>query len=212
MAYLFGIAEETRPVWLFGFYSFCSRYSRQSRVAGQIFVLFSVLKIRHCRWRSIEQRSSLLGQTMARSCIESRILQGIIEGIDRDPVPPELEEKLEHIRRIVDLPPMVPELVLTSDRITPHHFLQWDPRVFRSDPIWGSVSFPPGQDLTVSGLPYLFVAVVFFVDNGMRVGDRPCTEVHLFRAFSGKAYFNFCYWTNGQLRVERITLLLSNCQ
>ena len=48
MAYLFGIAEETRAVWLFGFYSFCSRSSRQSRVAdGQIFVLFSVLKIRH---------------------------------------------------------------------------------------------------------------------------------------------------------------------
>lgn len=108
---------------------------------------------------------------MARSCIESRILQGIIEAIDRDPVSAELEEKLEHIRRIVDLPPMVPELVLTSDRITPHHFLQWDPRVFRSDPIWNSVSFPPGQDLTVSGLPYLFVAVVFFVDNRMRVGE-----------------------------------------
>ena len=108
---------------------------------------------------------------MAMSCIKSRILQGIIEGIECDPVPPELEELLEHIRRVVNLPPRVPELVLTSDRIAPHHFLQWDPRVFRSGPIWNSVSFPPGQDLTESGLPYLFVAVVFFVDNRMRVGE-----------------------------------------
>ena len=43
-------------------------------------------------------------------------------------------------------------------------------------------------------------------------GIRPGTEVHLFRAFFGNAYFNFCYWTKGQLRVERIKSLLSNCQ
>ena len=33
---------------------------------------------------------------------------------------------------------------------------------------------------------------------------RPCTEVHLFRAFSGKAYFNFCCWPKGQLCVKGI--------
>ena len=110
-------------------------------------------------------------QTMARSCIKSRILQGIIDGIERDPVSEELEETLERIRRMLDLPPRVPEITLTSARITPQTFLHWDPRVFRSDPIWSSVSFPPDQDLTASGMLYLFVAVVFFVDNRMRAGE-----------------------------------------
>jgi hypothetical protein len=41
---------------------------------------------------------------------------------------------------------------------------------------------------------------------------RPRTELRLFWAFSGKAYFNFCCWANGQLQVEGIKSLLSNCQ
>ncbi len=65
---------------------------------------------------------------MAVSSINSRILQGIIEAIDGAPVSEELEATLEGIRRMLHLPKMVPEVVLDADRITPQHFLQWDPR------------------------------------------------------------------------------------
>lgn len=107
---------------------------------------------------------------MAMSCIESRIMQGLIDRIDGHPVSDELEEKLEHIRRILDLPRMVPDISLPSDSVTTKHFLQWDPQVFFPGPIWNSVSFPPGRAVTESGI-YLFVAVMFFVDNKMRAGE-----------------------------------------
>ncbi len=107
---------------------------------------------------------------MVVSCIKSRILQGIIEAIDGAPVSEELEARLERIRRMLHLPKMVPEVVLDSDRITPQHLLQWDPRVFVLGPIWNSVSFPPGRAVTKSRL-YLFVAVLFSVDNQMRDGE-----------------------------------------
>jgi hypothetical protein len=107
---------------------------------------------------------------MAVASIKSRILQGIIEGIDGDPVTGELEATLERIRRMLHLPKMVPEAELDAHRITPQHFLQWDPRVFVSGPIWDSVSFPPGRAVTKSRV-YLFIAVLFFVDNRMRAGE-----------------------------------------
>ncbi len=71
---------------------------------------------------------------MAMSCIKLRILQGIIDSIDGHLISEELEEMLEQIRRMLDLPRMVPEIALTSDRVTPEHFLQWDPRVFLPGP------------------------------------------------------------------------------
>ena len=104
------------------------------------------------------------------SCIKSRILQGIIDGIEGDTVSEEHEEMLEQIRLMLDLPRMVPEIALTSDRVTPEHFLQWDPRVFLPGTIWNTVFFPPDRAVTESGI-YLFVAVVFFVDNKMRDGE-----------------------------------------
>jgi hypothetical protein len=104
---------------------------------------------------------------MAVSCIKSRVLQGKIEAINGAPVSEELEATLERNLRMLDLPRMVPEVELASDRTTPQHFLQWDPRVFVLGPIWNSVSFPPGRAVTESGL-YLFVIVLFFVDNKMR--------------------------------------------
>jgi hypothetical protein len=107
---------------------------------------------------------------MAMSCIKSRILQGIIDGIEGDTVSEEHEEMLEQIRRTLDLPRMVPEIALTSDRVTPEHFLQWDPRVFLPGTIWNTVFPPLDRAVTESGI-YLFVAVLFSVDNKMRA---PC--------------------------------------
>lgn len=122
--------------------------------------LFFLTENCHCviAIASLAKTTPLFGKTMAMSCMKSRILQGIIDGIEGDPVSEELEEMLERIRHMLDLPRMVPEIALTSDRVTPEHFLQWDPRVFLPGMIWNSVFFPPGRAVTESGI-HLFVAV-----------------------------------------------------
>jgi hypothetical protein len=142
---------------------------RANREWPQVMVKHLFILKSHCVI-NLAKTSPLFGKTMAMSCIKSRILQGIIDRIEGHPVSEELEEMLERIRRILDLPRMVPEIALTSDRVTPEHFLQWDPQVFLPGPIWNSVLFPPGRAVTESEI-YLFVAVIFFVNNKMRDGE-----------------------------------------
>jgi hypothetical protein len=64
---------------------------------------------------------------------------------------------------------MVPEIIL-PDFVSPQLFLQWDPRVFWPGSIWRTVSFLTDGKIT-DNENYLFVAVVFSVDNRMRKGE-----------------------------------------
>ena len=48
---------------------------------------------------------------------------------------------------------------------------------------------------------------IIIVAGPMQELTRPCTEVNLFLAFSGKEYFNFFCWAKGQMRVDEIKSL-----
>jgi hypothetical protein len=66
---------------------------------------------------------------------------------------------------------MVPEIRLPRHHgVTRQHFLQWHPRVFRPGSIWSTVSFLPDGKITDNEI-YLFVAVLFSVDNKMLAGE-----------------------------------------
>jgi hypothetical protein len=99
---------------------------------------------------------------MAMPSNQSRILTIVAAAIQN-------ADTVEAVRDLLNLQKMVPEIRLTAARVTKEHFLQWDPRVFMSGNIWHTVSFS-GADITNSDI-YLFVAVVFLVDNKMREGE-----------------------------------------
>ena len=105
---------------------------------------------------------SVWSKEMAMASNASRVLQFVADEIE-DP------DFAENLRIYFKLPKMVPEMIL-PDCVSRHHFLQWDPRVFRQGSIWRTVSFRPGRKIYRSKI-YLFVAVVFFVDNRMREGE-----------------------------------------
>ena len=94
----------------------------------------------------------------------SRVLQFVADEIE-DP------DFAENLRIYFNLPKMVQEITL-SDRVSRHHFLQWDPRVFSpgQGSILRTVSFRQGRKNYRSKI-YLFVSVVFFIDNRMREGE-----------------------------------------
>ena len=99
---------------------------------------------------------------MAIATDASRVLQFVADNIE-DP------EFAEDLRIYFNLPIMVPEILLPG-RVTRQHFLQWHPRVFMPGSIWRTVSFLPDGKITDYEY-YLFVAVVFFVENRMREGE-----------------------------------------
>jgi hypothetical protein len=98
---------------------------------------------------------------MAMALNASRVLKFVADEIED-------AEFVESSRICIDLPIMVQEICLPG-RATRQHFLQWDPRVFRPGSIWCTVSFRPDGKVTDNQF-YLFVAVVFFVDNRIRKG------------------------------------------
>ena len=69
---------------------------------------------------------------------------------------------------LLDLRPAIvqtlPEIRLSSVRVSREHFVHRDPKVFMPGRIWNSVSFPPDHDITDSSI-YLFVAVLLYVDQ-----------------------------------------------
>ena len=99
---------------------------------------------------------------MAIATHASRVLQFVADEVE-DP------DFAENLRIYFNLPKMVPEIIL-PDCVSRHHFLQWDPRVFMPGSIWCTVSFLPDGEITDNEY-YLFVAVVFSVDNRMREGE-----------------------------------------
>ena len=111
----------------------------------------------------------LCGQThfarvqMAMSTNGSRLLQFAADEIESD-------EFVEDLRRYLALPRMVPEIRLPKDVLKRQHFLQWHPRVFQRGNVWNTVSFLLDGNITANEI-YLFVAVLFSVDNKMRDGE-----------------------------------------
>ncbi len=95
---------------------------------------------------------------MARSTNGSRVLQFAADNI------------VEDLRMYIDLPSMVPEIRLPREAVTRQHFLQWHPRVFERGDVWNTVSFLLDGNITANKI-YLFVAVLFSVDNEMRTGE-----------------------------------------
>ena len=65
---------------------------------------------------------------------------------------------------------MVPEIRLPRHVLTRQHFVQLHQLVFRRGDIWNTVSFLPDGNITDNEI-YLFVAVLFSVDNKMRAGE-----------------------------------------
>ena len=72
-----------------------------------------------------------------------------------------LEVRIDLIEMNRRRPRIVPEARLSFTRVCRQHFVQLDPQLFIPGPIWQSVSFTPGRDVTDSEI-YLFVAVLFF--------------------------------------------------
>ena len=100
---------------------------------------------------------------MTRSTNGSRVLYFAAFNIRSD-------EFVEDLRMYLDLPSMVPEIRLPRGAVTRQHFLQWHPRVFARGDVWNTISFLPDGNITANEI-YLFVAVLFFVDNKMRIGE-----------------------------------------
>ena len=111
----------------------------------------------------------LCGQThfarvqMAMSTNGSRLLQFAADEIESD-------EFVEDLRRYLALPRMVPEILLPENVVNRQHFLQWHPRVFERGNVWNTGSFLLDGNITANEI-YLFVAVLFSVDNKMRDGE-----------------------------------------
>ncbi len=99
---------------------------------------------------------------MALATHASRVLQFVSDEVED-------EVFAENLRIYFNLPKMVPEIIL-PDCVSRQLFLQWDPQVFWPGSIWRTVSFLPDGKMT-DNEHYLFVAVVFSVDNRMREGE-----------------------------------------
>jgi hypothetical protein len=93
----------------------------------------------------------------------SRVLQFVADEAE-DP------DFAENLQIYFSLPKKVPEIIILPDCVSRHHFLQWDPRVFMQGSILRTVSFLPDGKITYNEC-YLFVAVVFLLENRMREGE-----------------------------------------